>query len=150
MRYGSPLLAVAMACAMAFPAAFATEGGVTLLDPIRSEQAEILARVKAKTGVFADISARDREQMVERQMRMLKMIEGKKTSAELQETEKLELSRTLEWIDVTVKRADDERMICERVRVLGSNMKERVCMTVAQKREAGERARDEMTRSQRN
>lgn len=123
---------------------------MTLLDPIRSEQAEILARVKAKTGAFADISARDREQMVERQMRMLKMIEGKKTSAELQETEKLELSRTLEWIDVTVKRADDERMICERVRVLGSNMKERVCMTVAQKREAGERARDEMTRSQRN
>lgn len=150
MRYASPVLVVAMACAMALPAAFATEGGVTLLDPVRNEQAEILARVKAKTGAFADLSARDRKQMVERQTRMLKMIEGKKTTEELQETEKLELSNTLEWVDATVKRADDERMVCERVRVIGSNMKERVCMTVAQKREAGERARDDLIRSQRN
>lgn len=120
------------------------------LDPVRSEQAGILAGVQAKSGVYANLSARDRDQMIARQARMLKMIEGKKTSAELEDAEKVELASTLDWIDETVKRADDERMVCKRVRVIGSNMKERVCMTVAQKREATERARDEMTRSQRN
>lgn len=148
MRYLRPALVLAMVCAMAGPAAFATEGNVMALDPIRSEQAQILAGVQAKSGVYADLSVRDRTQMIERQTRMLKMIEGKETSAELEKAERAELSTTLEWIDQTVKRADDARMVCERVRVIGSNMKERVCMTVAQRREATERARDEMTRSQ--
>ncbi len=148
MHYVRPVLVLAIACAMALPAAFGAEGSVMALDPIRRQQALILAGVQAKSGVYADLSARDRKQMVERQTRLLEMIEGKKTSADLEEAEQVELSGTLEWIDATVKGADDERMVCERVRVIGSNMKERVCMTVAQRREATERAREEMTRPQ--
>ena len=44
---------------------------------------------------------------------------------------------------------DDERMVCERRKVLGSNRPERVCKTVAQRREEKERARADMDRLQR-
>lgn len=38
-------------------------------------------------------------------------------------------------------RADDERMICERVKVIGSHKVERVCKTAAQRREEREGAK---------
>ena len=52
-------------------------------------------------------------------------------------------------------RADDERMVCERVKVIGSNKVERICKTARQRREeregakyrAGQQSSDRMMQS---
>ncbi|MBA2239439.1 MAG: hypothetical protein H0W24_12205 [Lysobacter sp.] len=145
MRTSTPLLALALCCVLAIPAAFARDTGKLLpLDPVREQQAQILAGAKASTGIYANLSASERDQLISRQAKMLRMIEGKKMSAELSEAQKLELFNTLEWIEATVNRADDERLVCERVVVVGSNLRQRVCMTVVQRREAREASKRQL------
>lgn len=145
MRIPSLVAVAVLACALASPAAFAADDGNKLpLDPVRSQQAEIRAGVQAGTGIYKNLSMRDRSELLERQEKMLRMIEGKKISGELSEAEKVELFNTLEWIEATANREDDERMVCERRKVLGSNRTQRFCMTVAQRREAQERARNDL------
>lgn len=149
MRTSTPILALALICVLAVPTAFAKDTGKMLaLDPVRQQQAEILAGAKAKTGIYASLSADDRDMLITRQMKVLRMIEGKKMSAELTESEKLELFNSLEWIEATVNNAEDERVVCERHAVIGSNLKQRVCMTVAAKRELSERSRERLLDAQ--
>ncbi len=149
MHASTSVLALALICVLAAPSAFARDTGRLLqLDPVRAQQAEIMAGAKAKSGIYANLSASDRDRLITRQMRMLQLIEGKKMSAELSESEKLELFNSLEWIEATVNRAEDERMVCERTAVVGSNLKKRVCMTVAAKRELEERSRERLLDAQ--
>lgn len=149
MRTVSTVVLLALSCVLAIPCAFAADTGQLLpLDPVRNQQAQILAGVQAKSGIYASLTEREREQLLTRQARMLKMIEGKQMSAELVEAEKIELFNTLEWIEAVVNHADDDRMVCERRTVVGSNLKQRVCMTIAQKRIASDLARENLTRGQ--
>lgn len=147
MRIVKSVLAVVLGCALMMPAAFADSGNSLSLESVRTQQAEIRAGVQSGSGIYASVSAMDRGVFLDRQARMLRMIDGKQMSGELSDQEKTELFNTLEWIEATVNQTQDEQMVCERRAVLGSNMKERVCMTVRQKREATERARQELTRS---
>lgn len=149
MRTFTPVLALALSCVLAVPTAFARDSGKLLpLDPVREQQAEILAGAKARSGIYANLSAQDRDRLISRQSQMLQMIEGKKMSAELSESDKLRLFNDLEWIEATVNRADDERVVCERTVVIGSNLKKRVCMTVAARRELEERSRERLLEAQ--
>ena len=77
---------------------------------------------------------------------MLELINGKQSESELTEQERAEVTATLAWIDAKLKEADDERMVCERRQILGSNRKERVCMTAAQMRAQRDQAREQMDR----
>lgn len=149
MRTVSTVVFLALGCVLSIPCAFAADTGQLLpLGPVRNQQAQILAGVQAKSGIYASLTEREREQLLTRQARMLKMIEGKQMSAELVEAEKIELFNTLEWIEAVVNHADDDRMVCERRTVVGSNLKQRVCMTIAQKRIASDLARENLTRGQ--
>lgn len=149
MRIPSWVVVAVVASALASPAAFAADDGNELpLDPVRSQQAAIRAGVQAGSGIYKNLSVRDRSELLGRQEKMLRMIEGKNISGELGEAEKVELFNTLEWIGATVNREDDDRMICERRKALGSNRTQRFCMTVAERREAQERARTELDRSE--
>lgn len=46
-----------------------------------------------------------------------------------------------------VEEADDERMVCTYEKTIGSNMKKRICKTVAQRNKEREESRDMMNRS---
>lgn len=140
---------VAASLAMASPA-WAGETESLNLDEVRSQQADIRAGVNAATGIYEDMSEANRRQLLERQDRVLRAIDGKTRGAELTEDAQIAVFNDLEWIEAAINRAEDERMVCERRKQLGSNRKERVCMTVAQQREMRERARAEMMRGDRN
>jgi hypothetical protein len=146
MRIVNVVAAAVLACALALPAAaFARDTGDSLsLDAVRSQQIEIRAGVEARSGIYQQLSPSDRNEVLSRQGRLLRMIEGKKASGELNEPDKIWLFNTLEWIEATVNQTEDDRMICEHRKVLGSHHKKRVCMTAAQRREALERAREEL------
>ena len=145
MRLIDFMLVALLACTLVVPPALASDSGDALpLGAVRTQQAEIRAGVQARTGRYAALSERERNELLDRQTRMLRMIGDKQTSAELSEGDKLALFNELEWISATLNRSEDDRMVCERRAVLGSHHKERVCMTVGQKRIAAERARQEL------
>lgn len=133
-----------------FMAAIASSGQALDLDAIRTQQAEIRAGANAGTGLYKDMSESTRLQLLSRQERMLSIIRGKASADQLTEDQRMEVFNELEWIEATINDAEDERMVCERRKKLGSNRRERVCMTVAQQRELRERAREDLTRDSRN
>ncbi|MBU8977348.1 hypothetical protein JI752_014445 [Lysobacter sp. MMG2] len=130
---------------LAIPAAFASvDSRVLMLDDIRTQQTQIRDDVEARSGRYKDLTATERNELLSKQARMLQTIEGKHSTADLNDQQKTEVFNTLEWIEGVVNNEGDERMVCERRAVLGSTRKERVCKTASQWREEREAARNMM------
>ncbi|HZX78937.1 hypothetical protein [Lysobacter sp.] len=125
-------------------AAFAsTDRDALLIDDIRAQQSEIRAGVESRSGPYKSLSDAQRNELLSRQGRMLRTLEGKQSIEELSEQQRVDVFNTLEWIEGVVNNSEDERMVCERRPILGSHRKERVCKTEAQwarEREAARRA----------
>ncbi len=128
--------------ALSLSATAASEG--IALQPIRDQQAEIRAGVMARTGPYAKLDDTKRHELLDRQTRMLAIIEGKQNAGELTERDRTEVFNTLEWIEGMVNNTDDERVVCERTRKTGSNRLVRTCRTEREWQEARERARRQM------
>ena len=60
--------------------------------------------------------------------------------------QRTELFNELQWIDATVAKAQDERMVCEYTRSVGSNRMQSVCMTAAQRQKLRDSAQSELQR----
>lgn len=139
---GIRLFLLSMAAAMSF-AAFATDQGLAL-QSIRDQQAEIRAGAIAKTGPYAKLTDEKRNELLDRQTRLLAIIDGKQNADELNPRDRTEAFNILEWIEGTVNNTGDERVVCERTRKTGSNRMVRTCRTEREWREARERARRQM------
>jgi len=120
--------------------------GVLQFDAIRTQQAEIRAAVEARAGLYKDLPSNTRSELLAKQSQLMSVMEGKQSTNDLNEQQKTEIFNTLEWIEATVNNVEDERLICERRPILGSNRKERVCKTAAQLRAEHEGARDQIDR----
>ncbi|WP_157489600.1 MULTISPECIES: hypothetical protein [unclassified Lysobacter] len=130
---------------LAAPLAFASvDRNVLQVESIRSQQAEIRSGVEARTGRYKDLSADTRSQLLNKQGEVLRLLDGKQSTNDLNEAQKTEVFNALEWIEAAINQTDDERMVCERRPILGSTRKERVCKTVAQMREERDAARNRM------
>ena len=142
MRAIRLISAVVLGLALAGSALASVDSRVLQLDDIRSQQREIREGVEQRTGPYKDLSSSQRSELLSKQAQMLRTIEGKQSTAELNDTQKTEVFNTLEWIEAMVNNDDDERMVCERRPILGSTRKERVCKTQSQWREEREAARN--------
>ncbi|HEY0659757.1 MAG TPA: hypothetical protein VGD21_00315 [Lysobacter sp.] len=129
------------------PAVFASiDRGVLQFDTIRSQQAEIRAGIEASTGLYKDLPSSTRSELLAKQSLLFRLMEGKQSTNDLSEEQKMQVFNTLEWIEATVKNKEDERLVCERRQILGSTRKERVCKTAAQLRMEHEATRERMDR----
>jgi len=131
MRIASCLLAV-----MLGSAPFASNGFETIgpsLSEIRAQQVDLHQQALAKRGIFKDLSENERQQLLTRQNQFLAMTEGRQSLGDLKPDDRVQVVNTLEWINAAITRAEDERLVCERVKLTGSNRPERVCKTVAQR-----------------
>lgn len=136
---------VALSLGVLFAASAVASTGTPLeLDLIRTQQAQIRADANARTGLYRDMPAGTRSQLLAKQDEVLATIEGKATADQLNEAQKLKVFNALEWIEATINKAEDERMICEQRTTIGSNRKTRVCMTVAEQRRMREEGRQRM------
>lgn len=112
---------------------------------ITAQQKQIQSDIIAGQGRYKDLSATTRTELLSRQATMLKLLEGKSSAAELTADQRSEVFNTLEWMETAINQSgDDERLICRREKPLGSTRTTRICRTVAQEREAKERARLEL------
>jgi hypothetical protein len=120
------------------------EQGTLEISKIVSQQQQIRAELMARSGRYKNMSEAKRDELLSKQQRLLAMLDGKQTSAELTDDQKNDAFNTLEWIEAAINNAQDERMICKRERALGSQRVTQTCRTQAQMREERERARDDM------
>ncbi len=136
---------VFLLCAAAAVSLAATAGSQGLdLQKVRAQQTEIREGVLARSGPYKDMADKTRMELLDKQNRLLSIIEGKQDAAELNENQRTEAFNILEWIEGAVNGSTDERMVCERTRKTGSNRTVRVCRTEGEWREARERARRQM------
>lgn len=137
-----PFLLAAALFVLAMPAAHAATS--TDIDPqrVHKEQTQLQAQVRKEQGVFKDIDTGLQNRILANQDRVLELVDGKQSVAELSAEERDELTTTLADIDRLVTKAKDERQVCRKMRPTGSNRPQVVCMTAAQHREAQKRARE--------
>lgn len=108
---------------------------------IVEQQQEIRSEAAAGNGRYEDMDESIRQQLFTEQDLVFSMLDGHERSTELSAIDQTRLFNSLESISAIVNRAEDERMICERVRKTGTNRTERVCKTVAQRRAESEQSR---------
>lgn len=112
-----------------------------------TQQQGIRADVLAGKKPYKDMPAAQRDELLARQVEILKLLEGKKTFAELTEAQQIEVFNGLEWMEAAVNKAEDGRTVCKREKPTGSNRMVTVCKTVAQIREEQEAARNAVDRT---
>ncbi len=115
------------------------------VDEIVAQQQQIKADVIAKKGRYADMPSRQRNELISKQQSLLTMLEGKQSSDELTESQRIEAFNTLEWIEAAINKQEEDRMICIREKTIGSNRVTRTCRTADQWAIARENARDFMS-----
>lgn len=114
----------------------------TRADLIRSQQDTIRTEALARKGRYRDMDQATLDRLLRVQDQVLASLDGKSSSMDLSPPDQLTLFNQLEEISAIVNKAEDDRMVCERVRRTGSHRTENVCKTVAQRRHDQEAARN--------
>jgi hypothetical protein len=136
------LLGLSFAYAQA-PAEPAPEPQINV-QKIVEQQTQLRGQVAAKRGAFKDMHESDRDRLLNRQGRLLQLLDGRRNLDELRAEERVEVFNVLQEVNGAVTKAEDERQICERTRVVGTHRYQVVCMTGKQYREHRENAKKSM------
>ena len=114
---------------------------------IVTQQTQLRAQVVAGKGAFKDMGKAERQQLVERQDRILQTLGGVQTFEELPPDQRTVVFNDLEWVKAAVSQAEDDRMVCEYTRVVGSNRLQSVCMTAKAQREYRQNTQEQLRRT---
>jgi hypothetical protein len=111
---------------------------------IVAQQNSIRAEVRAGAGRYKGLEADKRDDLFARQDRVMRLLTGKTNTTELSEADQIAVFNDLEGISAIINKAEDDRMICQRSKPVGSNRPKTVCLTVQQRREANEAAANQL------
>lgn len=129
--------------------AFADSGKSLDLDKVVAQQKQIRSDLISSKD-YRGLSEAQRTELLSKQDSLLKILEGKQSADDLTRDQQMQAFNDLEWIEAMLNDADGDRMICRRERAIGTNRMTRVCRTAEQMEVDRERARQEMSRSERN
>lgn len=116
---------------------------------LRAAQDALQRDLAAKKGDYAHLTDDEKQTILRKQSMVYSLIEGRTTFDGMREDEKVRLVNAVEEVRALVAKAEDSRMVCERVKVIGSNRPQNKCMTVAERRRLRERAQQEGLRVER-
>ncbi|NOT87478.1 MAG: hypothetical protein HOP03_04780 [Lysobacter sp.] len=131
------LLSTAFAAAMLLSCpTFADDAIVIESTPaqIRTAQSEQRQAIERKSGNYSHFTDDERKTIFAKQDEVLRLIDGKQTVEELGPDGKIALANALASVDAAVTRAEDNRLICERVKPVGSNRPQNKCISVGERR----------------
>lgn len=117
-------------------------------DAIVAQQTQLRGQVVAKQGGFKDLTQRERDDMTAVQDRILALLKPVKDIGELNADQRIALYNDLQTVAAMAKNAADNRKVCERTRVTGSNRYQVVCMTQLEYERNKARAQDALNRGQ--
>lgn len=107
---------------------------------IRTVQGELRQAIAHKSGNYSHFTDDERKAIFARQDEVLSLIDGKQDIAELGSDGRIALANALEAVNASVARAEDNRMICERIKPVGSNRPQNKCTSVGERRRQREDA----------
>lgn len=139
------LCAVMLAAASSSAVADNTDG--PSIDEIRKQQVELRGEVAKGAGIFESMSDGDRETLVARQDELLALIEGADEVEDLTDPDQVRAFNLLQQINTMVNDLGDQDVICEYRRKTGSHRKEKVCTTMAERREQRDAAQRAMQKT---
>lgn len=139
----SVLLSVCLSVLMAH-AALASDDRIQLaqeLPEIRAAQDALKAALEKKDGPYARYSESQRKSLREQQSTIYGLIEGKQSVDDLGEDNRLRLANLLMAQKSQLEQTPEDKMVCERVRVLGSNRPKMQCMSESRREQLREQQR---------
>ena len=107
---------------------------------IRTAQADLRLAIERKSAGYSHFNDDERKEIFARQDEVLALIEGKQEIADLGPDGKIALGNALAAVNASVARAEDNRMICERIKPVGSNRPQNKCISVGNRRRMREEA----------
>ena len=137
------LLSTVFATAMLLSSsAFAADAIVIDSTPaqIRTAQAEQRKAIETKATNYKHFTDAERKAIFAKQDEVTALLDGKTTIEELGPDGKIALANALESVKALVARAEDNRLICERIKPVGSNRPENKCISVGDRRRQREAA----------
>jgi hypothetical protein len=99
---------------------------------IVSQQQEIREEIQARAGRYKDMPGVKRESILKDQDRLFALLAGKHSIDELDAGQRVDAFNVLQSINAAINNKEDERVICEARKPIGSNRTERVCRSLAQ------------------
>jgi len=109
---------------------------------IRTQQAQIRMNAETRVGIYKDLSEAKRQDLFQRQSIVQRLTADVASTNELSESDQMELFNQLEAIEAIVNSAEDDRMVCQRIKPVGSHRNQTICKTVAQRRAEREAAQN--------
>lgn len=109
-------------------------------DQIRASQSAQRQAIERKSANYSHFTDAERKAIFAKQDEVSTLIQGKTTIDELSPNDKIALANGLEAVRALVARAEDGRLICERIKPLGSNRPQNKCMSVGERRRLREAA----------
>lgn len=94
------------------------------------------AAMAANDPRLQGLSAKDREQLKNEQRKVRTLLAGKQTLAELNGRDRLTAFNTLERIHGLVTGNREDRVVCRKDHVVGSNRPQTTCMTASEREQA--------------
>jgi hypothetical protein len=137
------LLSTAFVAAMFFSCSTLAEDVIAIDSTpaqIRSAQADLRKAIETKANNYSHFTDAERKAIFAKQDEVNALIDGKTTIDELGPNGKIALANALEGVKALVARAEDSRLICERVKPLGSNRPQNKCISVGERRRLREAA----------
>lgn len=133
LRMIATLMAVTL---VSMPPSHAAAAGAGELDSqaIMAQQQEIRASASARRGRYRDMEEPRRRELFANQDTVTRLLAGTIRTTELSESDQIALFNSLEAISAIINQAEEQRMICERHKPVGTKLPQTVCKTVAQRR----------------
>jgi hypothetical protein len=154
MKISAVSIVVAIAVAFGLPVAAESTASPAVASSVEArqptvrqivdQQTDLRKQVLDKKGAFKDLTDIERDELIKKQNRILQLLDSREDVQQLRAEEKVELFNHLEWVIATVRKAEEDRKVCERSRTVGSNRFQIVCMTARQYREHKERSRQSL------
>lgn len=111
----------------------ASEQKVVAASSIISEQKSIRADIEARSEKYSGLSGNQRQEILNNQDELFQLLDGKQSVADLSKGEQKKVIDSLDRISELTSAGDGERLVCERVKVVGSNRVERICKTASER-----------------
>lgn len=107
-------------------------------------QADELRREMAPGGKYEKLTPADQARVGKQLDRLQAMYDKRAEGGSISNKDQVALVNASEEINAVLSGDEDQKMVCEQVRKLGSNRTEKVCLTVAQRKAAREAAKADM------
>jgi hypothetical protein len=111
---------------------------------IVAQQKEIRSQIEAREGRYEDMPGVKRASILRNQDLLFALLENRSSIDELNIEQKTEAFNALQSINAAINNKEDERLVCEKRKPVGSNHVERVCRSLAQIKADREAARTNM------